>query len=142
MPMSTSGDAPPPLDGTSAPAAPLRCFLVEDNALIRENLIATLQELLALEIVGTAADEQSAIDWMEARRGDCDLIIIDILLKTGTGFAVLNRAKTLLPAAKCVVLTNFATPEIRRRCRDLGADAFFDKSAELEQLIEYCAGLS
>ena len=142
MPMSTSGDAPPPLAGTSAPAAPLRCFLVEDNALIRENLIATLQELLTVEIVGTAADEQSAIDWMEARRGDCDLIIIDILLKTGTGFAVLSRAKTLLPAAKCVVLTNFATPEIRRRCRDLGADAFFDKSAELEQLIEYCAGLS
>lgn len=140
--MSTSGDAPPPLDGTSVPAAPLRCFLVEDNALIRENLIATLQELLAVEIVSTAADEQSAIEWMEARRGDCDLIIIDILLKTGTGFAVLSRAKTLLPAAKCVVLTNFATPEIRRRCRDLGADAFFDKSAELEQLIEYCAGLS
>lgn len=140
--MSTSGDAPPPLDGTSVPTAPLRCFLVEDNALIRENLIATLQELLAVEIVGTAADEQSAIDWMEARHGDCDLIIIDILLKTGTGFAVLSHAKTLLPAAKCVVLTNFATPEIRRRCRDLGADAFFDKSAELEQLIEYCAGLS
>ena len=140
--MSTSGDAPPPLDGTSVPAAPLRCFLVEDNALIRENLIATLQELLVVEIVGFAVDEKSAIDWIDASGRDCDLIIIDILLKTGTGFAVLSRAKTLLPAAKCVVLTNFATPEIRRRCRDLGADAFFDKSAELEQLIEYCAGLS
>ena len=140
--MSTSGDAPPALSGTSAPATPLRCFLVEDNALIRENLIATLQELLAVKIVGSAADEQSAIDWMESGSHDCDLIIIDILLKTGTGFAVLSRAKTLLPAAKCVVLTNFATPEIRRPCRDLGADAFFDKSAELEQLIEYCAGLS
>ena len=124
-----------------APAGRLRCVLVEDNALIRENLIATLQELLVVEIVGFAVDEKSAIDWIDAGGRDCDLIIIDILLKSGTGFAVLARAKKVLPAAKCVVLTNFASPDIRRRCHELGADAFFDKSAELEQLIEYCAGL-
>jgi two-component system OmpR family response regulator len=39
---------------------------------------------------------------------------------------------------KVVVLTNYATPEIRRRATDLGADAVFDKSSELDGLFAYC----
>jgi DNA-binding NarL/FixJ family response regulator len=37
-----------------------------------------------------------------------------------------------------VVLTNYPTPEIRRRCRDLGADGVFDKSTELEAFFDLC----
>ena len=36
---------------------------------------------------------------------------------------------------KVVVLTNYATPEIRKRATELGANAVFDKSSELEQLF-------
>jgi two-component system OmpR family response regulator len=39
---------------------------------------------------------------------------------------------------KVVVLTNYATDEIRRRAADLGADAVFDKSSELDGLFTYC----
>ena len=39
---------------------------------------------------------------------------------------------------KVVVLTNYATPDIRQRAMALGADAVFDKSTELEELIESC----
>jgi hypothetical protein len=38
-----------------------------------------------------------------------------------------------------VVLTNFATPEIRQRCKDLGAKRVFDKSNEIDDLLAYCA---
>jgi DNA-binding NarL/FixJ family response regulator len=40
-----------------------------------------------------------------------------------------------------VVLTNFATPDMRRRCLQLGADRVFDKSAELEELLIYCESM-
>ena len=43
------------------------------------------------------------------------------------------------PDQKVVVLTNYATNDIRRRCAELGSDAVFDKSNELEQLLEYCS---
>lgn len=121
--------------------APLRCFLVEDSSVIRENLIATLQELLRVEVVGYAPDERSAVEWMLANRNQCDFLIIDIFLKTGTGLEVLNQARALLPAARRIVLTNFATPDMRKRCEELGADAVFDKSAELELLLQYCESL-
>lgn len=125
--------------GNSAPNLPgrLRCFLVEDSPVIRENLVATLQEMLDIEVVGCAGDEQSAVSWL-GEGAPCDLIIIDIFLKAGTGLEVLRRAATLQPEARRVVLTNFATQDMRLRCQQLGADAIFDKSAELEELIAYC----
>ncbi len=42
------------------------------------------------------------------------------------------------PYQKVVVLTNYATSDIRRRSMALGADAVFDKSSELDELFAYC----
>lgn len=124
------------------PVSALRCFVVEDNAVIRQNLVATLEELLGVQIVGTAETEGSAVDWLEATGHACDLMIIDIFLKAGTGLEVLRRARTLRPQAVLVVLTNYATADMRRRCLQLGADRVFDKSAELEELLAYCEELA
>ena len=54
---------------------------------------------------------------------------------------VLRHARTLQPGAQRVVLTNYATPDMRRRCAELGAHRVFDKSAELEELLAFCAEL-
>ena len=40
-----------------------------------------------------------------------------------------------------MVLTNYATAEMREACRRLGADRIFDKSSELEELLAYCERL-
>ena len=120
----------------------ITCFVVEDSPIIRQNLIATLEEMLRVTVVGTAEDAPSAVQWMHDARGHCDLVIIDIFLKTGTGLDVLQRARQLLPNASLVVLTNYATPEMRRRCNALGANRVFDKSAELEELLAYCESLT
>lgn len=126
----------------TAPPLPLRCFIVEDSPIIRQNLIATLEEMLPVRVVGTAEDERAAVAWMQSPGAACDLMIIDIFLKAGTGLEVLRQAPALLPAARLVVLTNYATPDMRRRCAQLGAHRVFDKSAELEELLAYCAKLA
>ncbi len=134
--MIDAGTASHPTPGT------LRCFLVEDSQLIRTNLIATLEEMLPLKVIGCAEDEAGALRWMSASDDSCDLMIIDIFLKSGTGIEVLRQASELCPSAKRIVLTNYAAPEIRRRCEQLGADRVFDKSAELEELLSYCEQLA
>jgi DNA-binding NarL/FixJ family response regulator len=120
---------------------PLRCFLVEDNAVIRQNLIATLEEMLTVEVIGTADDEPGALRWLQSAPKPCDLVIIDLFLKHGSGFGVLSRVHDLMPEAHPVVLSNYATPDIRRRCLALGAERVFDKSAELEDLLDHCGAL-
>ena len=128
----------PALDPPIAPATALTCFLVEDSRVIRENLTATLEEMVGANIIGFAEDEGSALHWLHHCDPRCDLMIIDIFLKSGTGLVVLAQAKVLQPALKLVVLTNYATPDIRHRCQLLGADRVFDKSAEIEELLTYC----
>ena len=43
---------------------------------------------------------------------------------------------------RVVVLSNYATPDMRTRCEQLGADAVFDKSNEIDALVEYCIALN
>ena len=131
----------PPLPAPALPPS-LSCFIVEDSPIIRQNLIATLEEMLPVQVVGTADDEQTALHWMQSPGARCDLMIIDIFLKAGTGLEVLRQAGTLRPESRRVVLTNYATPDMRRRCAQRGADRVFDKSAELEELLAYCATLA
>jgi DNA-binding NarL/FixJ family response regulator len=120
----------------------VRCFLVEDSPVIRQNLIAALEEMLPLTIVGSSDNESGAVQWMLTPDADCDLMIIDIFLRAGSGLEVLRHAKRLKPGTRLVVLTNYATPDMRRRCMQLGADRVFDKSAELEDLFGYCEEVS
>ena len=120
---------------------PIKTFLVEDSPVIRESLIATLEELTSLVVVGSAPDEMASVQWLRDPGHEVDLVIVDIFLKSGTGLEVLRHARTLQPGAQRVVLTNYATPDMRRRCAELGAHRVFDKSAELEELLAFCAEL-
>ena len=116
----------------------LQIYLVEDSPVIRENLIATLEELVPAEVVGTAVDEATAVRWLGDPLHPVDLVIVDIFLQGGSGLGVLRAAQTLPQRHKLVVLSNYATPVMRRNCLALGADRVFDKSNEIEGLIEYC----
>jgi DNA-binding NarL/FixJ family response regulator len=120
---------------------PVKTFIVEDNPLIRENLVAALLELAEVQLLGHAEDEASAVQWLQQRR-PCDLLIIDIFLRSGSGLGVLRAAAEQGSTARRVVLTNYATEDMRRHCRALGANRIFDKSRELDELLAYCSDLA
>ncbi|MFX4982823.1 response regulator, partial [Acinetobacter baumannii] len=73
-----------------------------------------------------------------------DVVIVDLNLREGHGLEVLRalqtNSKVDLSAKRRVVLTNYASPQMRIRCEELGADAFFDKSSDIDRLIEYLTG--
>lgn len=121
---------------------PLKAYLVEDSPVIRENLIATLEELVPLKVVGTAEDESTATQWLLQPDHPVDLVIVDIFLKGGSGLGVLRAVQTLPQRRRMVVLSNYATPDMRRKCLELGAERVFDKSHEIDALISYCARLA
>ena len=120
----------------------LKVFVVEDSAVIQENLIAALEELAPVVVVGTAENERSAVDWLQANPQACDLVLVDIFLKGGSGLGVLRNVAGLHKSPSFVVLTNFATPDMCRKCLELGADRVFDKSNEVDALMRYCARLA
>ena len=120
----------------------LRTYIVEDNATIRENLIGTLEELACIKALGWAETENQAKGWLAQHEGQWDLTIVDLFLKQGSGLGVLEACRDRPPGHRVVVLSNYATADMRKRCAQLGADAVFDKSNEIDALVEYCIAQS
>jgi DNA-binding NarL/FixJ family response regulator len=116
-----------------------RAYIVEDSSTIRDNLIDTLKDLAHFEAVGATESEHEAKRWL--RSNAWDLAIIDLFLREGSGMNVLEACRQRDPGRKIVVLSNHSTRDVRWRCQQLGADAVFDKSTELEALVDYCAKL-
>ena len=125
----------------TAPARALEVFVVEDNLIVLESLVAALEELAPVQVVGSAADESVAVDWLRSG-ARCDLVIVDIFLRTGSGLGVIAAARRRRPGAALVVLSNYATDEMRSRCLASGADRVFDKSRDIDQLVAYCVALA
>lgn len=120
----------------------LNTYIVEDNPTIRENLIATLEELACVATVGTSDNENDSKSWLTDNPQAWNLAIVDLFLKQGSGLGVLSACRNRGPTQKMVVLSNYATADIRQRCAQLGVDAVFDKSNEIDALIDYCIGLN
>jgi two-component system, OmpR family, response regulator len=120
----------------------LRTYIVEDNATIRENLIGALEELASIESLGWAETETEARDWLARHEQRWELTIVDLFLKEGSGLGVLEACRGRTTEQRVVVLSNYATVDMRKRCLQLGADAVFDKSNEIDALVEYCIELS
>jgi len=116
----------------------VRTFIVEDNLAIRENLMGALREVARVDPVGQAESEAEGTRWLLRNLSQWDLAIVDLFLKEGTGLRVLEACRHRGPAQKMVVLSNYATPQMRRKCEQLGADAVFDKATEIDDLIDYC----
>jgi two-component system OmpR family response regulator len=116
----------------------LKTYIVEDNPTIRENLIGTLEELARIDPVGTAETENEGKAWLTENRNNWDLAIVDLFLKQGSGLGVLAACRDRPSTQKVVVLSNYATADIRQRCAQLGVDAVFDKSNEIDALVDYC----
>lgn len=116
----------------------LKTYIVEDNPTIRENLIGTLEELACVIAVGTAETENDGKAWLNANQQEWDLAIVDLFLKQGSGLGVLAACRDRPSKQKMVVLSNYATADIRQRCAQLGVDAVFDKSNEIDALVDYC----
>ena len=117
--------------------AKIRAFLVEDSPVILETLSAALEEMADVRIVGSAAGEREALDWFGSRTDGCDIAVIDLFLASGSGLGVLEGMQGFAPPPQRVVLTNYATPHMRSVCEALGAEKVFDKSTELEELVDW-----
>ena len=116
----------------------IKTYIVEDSPTIRDNLIATLEELTDVTAVGTAETENEGAGWLTNNNNIWNLAIVDLFLKQGTGLGVVSACKNRLPNQKVIVLSNYATPEVRKHCVLLGADVVFDKSTQIDQLLEFC----
>lgn len=119
-------------------ASILKVVLVEDSVEIQALLRAMLSEIPCVEVVAVVDTESSAIETLEL--GSADLAIVDLELESGTGLSLL-KSLSEPDGFNCrinvVVFSNYSNLVIRHRCLSLGAKAFFDKSFQIDELLEF-----
>ncbi len=113
-------------------ARQLKVLLVEDSALIRRHLVALIEDTGGVTVSGEVETEADAINAL--RQGRFDAAVVDLQLREGSGFGVLQHLKMHYPELLAIVLTNSNTPAMRARSLALGAHHFLDKSSEFERV--------
>lgn len=110
-----------------------KVLIVDDSAVVRVRLKQLLAGIQGVEISAEAAqaEEGGAL----ARQLKPDVVIIDVHMRNGAGIRSLQEMKHIDPPPRIIVLTNEAYPEIRNRCIAEGADYFFDKSTEYQEMV-------
>ncbi len=131
------------LDQAAAPSyRALRVLLIEDSAVLRGMLLEYLNAFPFVDVVDWADTESAALRLCEA--GQYEVVIVDLQLRRGNGINVLralqkngNKAgkNTGQPGIRIVYTNHAQVPTYRRQCAEAGADYFFDKSLELEQVF-------
>lgn len=114
----------------------IKILIVEDSEIIRESLQRAFSVLKGAEIIGFADNSMDAIDmYIELNP---DIMILDLMLKTGTGFEVLETIKNRPQSDIVIVFSNHKNSFIIKTCIDLGADFFLDKSNDFDKLTHIC----
>lgn len=120
----------------------LKIVLVEDSTLLQEMVSEALESVPSAELVGIAAGEKTALSTIASN--PTDLVIVDLQLEEGDGLGVLralhNNSQKYGDPQK-VVFTNNTSQGLKSRCEALNIDGYFDKSYQLDDLIDYVNSL-
>lgn len=117
-----------------------RVVLVDDSAVVRERVAATLSALGGVAVVGQATDVSEGLKLL--RETKPDLLILDIGLPGESGLTLLETAKAEQLVPTIMMLTNQDHPRLRQHCLDLGANHYFHKPTEFENMIDLCFELA
>jgi DNA-binding NarL/FixJ family response regulator len=111
--------------------APIRVFLADDSAAIRERVGAMLTAA-GMRVGGAAGTPRACVAAILASRPD--VVVLDVQLEGGTGLEVLKAVRAAAPEVAFVVFSNNSAPAYRTRYIGQGAAGFLDKTAEFDQL--------
>ena len=117
----------------------MKILIVDDSEMIRERLQEQLEEIGKIEQIDVADDSASAFHHFESRQQD--LIILEIQLPGENGIKILEEIRSNDAEVTIVILTNYPYPQYRKRCMELKANYFLDKSRDFKLVISICREL-
>jgi DNA-binding NarL/FixJ family response regulator len=110
----------------------MKVLVVDDSVLLRERLVSMISELPEIAKIGQAQNASQALN--SVQKLNPDVVILDIRLSEGSGIEILQKIKKKKLAPVTIMFTNFPYPQYRKKCKEAGADFFFDKSTEFNKI--------
>lgn len=110
----------------------MKVLVVDDSSIIRGRLLSMLSAFDGVNVMGITGDE----DWRIIGGLNPDFVVLDIKLKKRNGLDILRKLKKICPCIPVAMLSNYYDDYYINKCREFGADYFFDKSCDFDQLAD------
>ena len=118
----------------------MRLLIVDDSDVLRGRLVDILSEIEGIEIVGEEKSSKNVVQAIKNLKPD--VVILDILMPGENGMSALEAIKRGKESPIAIMFTNYPYLQYRKRSMDLGADYFFYKAIEFENLVKLIKGFA
>jgi two-component system OmpR family response regulator len=118
----------------------VKVLIVDKSMAVRERLFDVLSELKGVESVAQAGDCLQALAQMQTVAPDA--VVLDIDTDGVEWMDMLRHVKGSNSSPRLIIFTNSTHPHVREKCMDLGADFFFDKSVDLDRVLDVVKSLT
>jgi len=111
----------------------IRILVVDDHHVVRQGLVALLNIIPDIEVVGEASDGLQAIELHKTLQPD--ITLMDLQLPNLGGVDAILKIRADDPAARFIVLTTFDGDEDIFRSLQAGAKAYLLKGMTVDELV-------
>jgi DNA-binding NarL/FixJ family response regulator len=117
----------------------MRVLLADDSVLILERLTEMLSMYKKVEIVGSRKNGEEALEALRTLKPD--LAIVDLKMPGLNGLEVLHEIRKEDKSIKIIILTFYSSEHYRKMAIKEGADYFFNKFEDFEEVSMVVAGM-
>ena len=113
------------------PGSKFTVLVVDDSVMFRQRVICLLNDR-NLNPVLQACNYEEAADWLLKKK--VHLALLDISMPGKNGIELLKMIRSRYPGTKVWMISNHADEHYKELCLSTGADYFFDKSLDFEEI--------
>jgi DNA-binding NarL/FixJ family response regulator len=110
----------------------MRILICDDVPALRQLVRFALEEDVDQVVVGEADNGQAAVEFVRDLRPD--VVVLDLSMPDMDGLEAISQMLEVAPRTGIVIFTGFGGPTLRDRALSLGADAYVEKGADLDEL--------
>jgi len=111
----------------------IKVLVVDDHDLVRSGISRMLADSEDIEVTGTAASGEEALEMV--RKNAPDVVLMDIRMPGMGGLEATRRVLRLNDEIKVIVVTAFADDPYPTRVMQAGASAYITKGADLKEML-------
>lgn len=111
----------------------IRIGIVDDHAIVRQGLRQYLTEHVELRVTGEAKNGREALEL--ARKGDIDVLLLDISMPDQGGVEALKSIRERFPDLPILILSGFPETHYATTLLRQGANGYLNKECEPQEIV-------
>lgn len=110
----------------------MKIVIADDSKLLRDRIINSLSDIKGVEIIGEADNGIDAINIINEKSPD--FVLLDIRMPKLNGIEVLKKLKDNKRKPIICIFTNYPYFQYKQKCSEEGANYFFDKNVNFQEI--------